>query len=190
VLAEFLRDPRSAAQVTELTNGRGDSLIYLPGAGPLGWLQRRHEQGVGSSTADTEVVSGGWHRGPSSADWSFQLHHVCDFRVRWRCSVGSRGAAPAAGRSSRFSRWVSLGLSGRRSVSIEDRELLECASSEVAHVVNMVVLEQFHDAAVLRRPYWNLQQHVTVPECLVVDLEGRLVVAEPLNARTMRPRRP
>jgi hypothetical protein len=54
----------------------------------------------------------------------------------------------------------------------------------------MVVLEQFHDAAALRRPYWNLQQHVTVPECLVVDLEGRLVVAEPLNARTMRPRRP
>jgi hypothetical protein len=68
-----------------------------------------------------------------------------------------------------------------RSVFIEDGELLECAWPEIAQVVNIVALQQRHDAATLGRAHWNLQQQVTALERLVVDRQGRLVVAEPLS---------
>src|SRR5262245_50894564 len=97
----------------------------------------------------------------------------------------------------RFGRFVSrgcghviIGYVGRhnhrttdslRSVPVEDGELLEGAGPEVAHVVNVVALEQFRDAAALSRARWNLQQQVAVPQRLVVGLQGYLVVAEPLK---------
>src|SRR6516225_3040434 len=59
--------------------------------------------------------------------------------------------------------------------------LLEGAGPEVAHVVNVVVLEQFRDALALFGPYGDLEQHVAVPEGLVVDREGCPVVAEHLK---------
>src|SRR5580693_9673711 len=69
----------------------------------------------------------------------------------------------------------------RRSVRIDVGELLERAASEVANIVNMVVLQQSRDAAALFRRHRNLQQHVTGSERLVVDLQGYPVVAEPLE---------
>jgi hypothetical protein len=64
VVAELLGDPLGAAPAAELTEGRSDGLPDLPGAGFLGSLQRRHEQGVSSGRADAEVVPGSRHRGP------------------------------------------------------------------------------------------------------------------------------
>ena len=57
----------------------------------------------------------------------------------------------------------------RRSVCVEDGELLERAWSEVAHIVNVVVLEQFHQAAALCWLGRNLQQQVALSQRLVVD---------------------
>src|SRR5690242_8407141 len=45
----------------------------------------------------------------------------------------------------------------------------------------MVALEQSHYAAALCWLGRNVQQQVTFPQRLVVDLQGRLVVAEPLE---------
>src|SRR5580692_12434993 len=63
----------------------------------------------------------------------------------------------------------------RRSARVDVGELLERAGSEVANIVNMVVLQQSRDAAALFRRHRNLQQHVTGSERLVVDLQGYFV---------------
>src|SRR5690348_11486948 len=68
-----------------------------------------------------------------------------------------------------------------RSVRIEDGELFERAWCEVAHIVNMVALKQSRYAAALSWLGRNVQQQVTFPQRLVVDLQGRLVVAEPME---------
>jgi len=47
VLAEGLRDPGRAARGAVPGGGRGDRLADLPGAGPVGALQRRREQRIG-----------------------------------------------------------------------------------------------------------------------------------------------
>ncbi|MGE5133735.1 MAG: hypothetical protein ACM32E_12595 [Gemmatimonadota bacterium] len=64
MLAELLRDPLRAAPAAELADGGGDGLPDLLGAGILGLLQRRHEQGAGSQGADAEVVPRDRHHGP------------------------------------------------------------------------------------------------------------------------------
>jgi hypothetical protein len=48
---------------------------------------------------------------------------------------------------------------------------LERARPEVAHVVDLVALEQRRDAATVGWARWNTQQQVTVPQRLVVDRE-------------------
>lgn len=58
---------------------------------------------------------------------------------------------------------------------------LERAWPEVAHVVDFVALEQRRDPAAVLRTRRDLQDQVTVAERLVVDLQGLLVVAEPLQ---------
>ena len=49
---------------------------------------------------------------------------------------------------------------GRGSARIGDGELLEGAWPEVAHIMDIVALEQLRDAASLRRAHWNTQQQV------------------------------
>src|SRR5262249_32447601 len=67
------------------------------------------------------------------------------------------------------------------SAGIKDGELLECAWPEVTQIVDPVALEQRHDVAALGRAHRNAQQQVTVPQRLVVDRQGGLVVAELLK---------
>src|SRR5215470_5460340 len=60
-----LQDPQpDGPPVTESAQGRGDGLANLPGAGLLGWLQRRHKQRCGSCRANSGMVPGSRHRGP------------------------------------------------------------------------------------------------------------------------------
>ena len=105
------------------------------------------------------------------------LKSRCARRMEFRLVPRPGKTRPMAGRS-----W--------RSVPIDREEVLERARSEVAHIVNVVVLEQFCDAAALFRPHRNLQQQVTVPQRLVVDCQRCPVVAEPLKGRMTRPRSP
>ena len=58
----------------------------------------------------------------------------------------------------------------------DDRDLLEPLPTEVAHVVDVVELEQDCDATTLGRRSWNTQQEVTVPQRFVVDRQGQSVV--------------
>ena len=74
-----------------------------------------------------------------------------------------------------------LGGRQQRSAGIGAGELLECAWPEVAHIVNMVALKQPGHLVAGGWPHRNLQQQVTVPQRLIVDLEGCLVVAKPLK---------
>jgi hypothetical protein len=64
VITKLLRDALGAAPAAERADGRGDSLPDLPGTWFLGALQRRHEQGVGTYGADTEVMHHWPHREP------------------------------------------------------------------------------------------------------------------------------
>src|SRR5215470_10650582 len=64
VLPELPGDPLGAAQVTQLTEGRGDGLPDLPGAGFLRSLQGRREQRISLCRTDAKAVPGGRHRGP------------------------------------------------------------------------------------------------------------------------------
>ena len=45
----------------------------------------------------------------------------------------------------------------------------------------MVALQQRRDALTISVACRDVQQQVTVPECLVVDRQGRPVLAEPLQ---------
>src|SRR5215467_1647836 len=73
-------------------------------------------------------------------------------------------------------------LRGRsRSPRIGDGELLERARPEVAHIVNMVTLEQRRDAATVGRGCRDMQHQLAVPERLVVDRQSVPVVAELLE---------
>src|SRR5215813_10528187 len=94
-----------------------------------------------------------------------------------RISPGSprRSAEPGSAPGT-ASRPAVRGRSG--SARIKDGELLECAWPEVTQIVDPVALEQRHDAAALGRAHRNAQQQVTVPQRLVVDRQGGLVVAE------------
>ena len=60
-------------------------------------------------------------------------------------------------------------------------ELLERAWLEVAHVVDLAALEQLRDAVTVSRARRDVQEQVAVSERLVVDLQGRSVVTEPLE---------
>src|SRR5215470_19951444 len=66
VITELLGHSFGAAPAAERSDGRGDGLPDLPGADFLGTLQSRHEQGVGTSGTDAEVVHRWPHRGTSS----------------------------------------------------------------------------------------------------------------------------
>lgn len=74
-----------------------------------------------------------------------------------------------------------LGGRQQRSAGIGTGELLERAWPEVAHIVNMVVLKQPGHVLAGGWPHRNLQQQVAVPQRLIVDLQGCLVVAKPLK---------
>src|SRR5215469_3674616 len=74
---------------------------------------------------------------------------------------------------------VDLGLGG--SVRVEDGKLLERALPEVAHIVDMVTLQQRRDAGTVGRARRNMQDQLTLPQRLVVDLKGLLVVTQPLK---------
>jgi len=89
-------------------------------------------------------------------------------------AANERPPSPPGGRAA-----VSQGR--LRSVRIEDGELLERARPEVAHIVNMVALEQRRDAATVGRARRNMQDELPVRQRLVVDRQGRLVLAKLLK---------
>src|SRR5215831_19273985 len=64
VIAELLRYPLRAAQVTERPHGRGHGPPDLPGGELLRSLQGRNEQGVGPDGADADVVNRWLHGEP------------------------------------------------------------------------------------------------------------------------------
>ena len=59
--------------------------------------------------------------------------------------------------------------------------MLERAWPEVAHIVNMVTLEQRRDAAAVGRGCRDVQHQLAVPERLVVDRQSVPVVAQLLE---------
>jgi len=56
VVAELLRYLFGTALAAEFMDGRGDGISHLTGAGIIGRLQRRQEQGVGPEGADVGVL--------------------------------------------------------------------------------------------------------------------------------------
>src|SRR5215831_7433094 len=76
-------------------------------------------------------------------------------------------------------RWLCLGQAQVSPYS--GWELLERAWPEVAHIVNLVTLEQRRDAAAVGRGCRDMQHQLAVPERLVVDRQSVPVVAELLE---------
>jgi hypothetical protein len=64
MVAELLRHPFGAAGVIERADGCCDGLPDLADAWLIGTLERRHEEGVGTGSADAEVVRCWLHREP------------------------------------------------------------------------------------------------------------------------------
>jgi hypothetical protein len=56
MIAELLRYPSGTATLAECLDSRGNGLPDFLGTGMVAALQRRHEQGIGPDSANTEVV--------------------------------------------------------------------------------------------------------------------------------------